>query len=83
LKTKDEVFSRFQEFKALAKNLTGKKIKLLHTNNGEEYTDSDFTNFCGKESIRREWTSPYSPQHNGVAERKKHKKCWGGKGYTI
>ena len=28
LKTKDEVFDRFKEFKALVENLTGKKIKI-------------------------------------------------------
>jgi hypothetical protein len=31
LKTKDEVFSRFQEFKALVENQTGKKIKVLRS----------------------------------------------------
>ena len=29
LKTKDEVFSQFKEFKALVENLTGKQIKVL------------------------------------------------------
>jgi len=29
LKTKDEVFNKFQEFKALVENLTGRKIKVL------------------------------------------------------
>jgi hypothetical protein len=29
LKTKDEVFSRFQEFKSLVENQKGKKIKVL------------------------------------------------------
>ena len=34
LKTKDEVFSKFQEFKAEIENLTNKKIKTLRTYNG-------------------------------------------------
>jgi hypothetical protein len=34
LKTKDEVFSRFQEFKALVENQTEKKIKVLRLGNG-------------------------------------------------
>ena len=38
LKTKDEVFSKFQEFKAEIENLTNKKIKTLRTDNGGEYT---------------------------------------------
>jgi hypothetical protein len=38
LKTKDEVFNKFQEFKAEIKNLTNKKIKTLRIDNGGEYT---------------------------------------------
>ena len=26
--------------------------------------------FCAKEGIKREWTAPYNPDQNGVAERK-------------
>lgn len=70
LKTKDEVFCRFKEFKVLVENLTGKKIKVLRSNNGGEYVDKDFTNFCAKEGIRREWTTPYNLEQNGIAERK-------------
>eukprot|EP00253_Pinus_taeda_P030001 PITA_30001 len=44
LKTKDEVFNRFKEFKALVENLIGKKIEVLRSNNGGEYVDKDFTN---------------------------------------
>eukprot|EP00253_Pinus_taeda_P025439 PITA_25439 len=70
LKTKCEVFSRFKEFKALVENLTGKRIKVLCSDNGGEYVDKDFTDFCAKEGIRREWTAPYIPEQKGVAERK-------------
>ena len=45
LKTKDEVFGRFKEFKALVENLTGKKIKVLRSDNGGEYVVKDFTDF--------------------------------------
>ena len=65
LKTKDEVFDRFQEFKALVENMTGKKIKVLRSDNGGEYTDKDFTYFYAKEGIKREWTTPYNMEHNG------------------
>ena len=70
LKTKDEIFDRFREFKALVENLTGKKIKVLHSDNGGEYTDKHFTELCAREGIKREWTAPYNPEQNGVAERK-------------
>ena len=70
LKTKDEVFERFKEFKSLVENLTGKWIKTLRSDNGGEYIDKDFTRFCAKEGIKREWTTPYNLEQNGVAERK-------------
>ena len=46
MKTKDEVFYRFKDFKALVENSTRKKIKKLRSDNGGEYIDKDFTNFC-------------------------------------
>jgi hypothetical protein len=68
LKNKDEVFNRFQEFKALVENQTGKKIKFLRSNNGGEYTCKKSDNFGKKEGIKRELTILYNPQHNGVAK---------------
>jgi hypothetical protein len=68
MKTKGQVFSRFQEFKALVENQTGKKIRVLRTNNGGEYTSKEFMDFCAGEGIKRELTVPYNPQQNGVAE---------------
>jgi hypothetical protein len=38
LKAKNEVFGKFQEFKALVENLSGRKIKILRSDNGGEYT---------------------------------------------
>jgi hypothetical protein len=38
LKQKDEVFGKFKEFKALIENLPERKIKILRSNNGGEYT---------------------------------------------
>eukprot|EP00253_Pinus_taeda_P031770 PITA_31770 len=68
LKTKDEVFDWFKDFKALVENTIGKKIQVLRLDNGGEYIDKDFTYFCAKEGIKREWTAPYNPKQNGVAE---------------
>ena len=41
-----EVLLRFQEFKALVENKTGKKIKVLRLDNGVEYTSDSFDEFC-------------------------------------
>lgn len=45
LKTKDEVFDKFQEFKAEVENLTGKKVKILRSDNGGEYTSKELVAF--------------------------------------
>jgi hypothetical protein len=62
MKTKDEVFNRFQEFRAQVENLTGKKIKVLRSDNGGEYTSRDFSDFYKEAGIKRELIVPYNPQ---------------------
>ena len=69
-KESDEVLDRFREFKALVENQSGKKIKVLRSDNGGEYTSGGFVDFCSEAGIKREFTVPYNPQQNGVAERK-------------
>jgi transposase InsO family protein len=70
LKSKDEVLGKFKEFKALVENLSERKIKILRSDNGGEYTSNEFGSFCRDVEIKRELTTPYNPQQNGVAERK-------------
>jgi hypothetical protein len=70
LKTKSEVFKRFQEFRALVENQFGKRIKVLRSDNGGEYSSTQFIDFCAQHGIKSQMTVPYNPQQNGVAERK-------------
>jgi transposase InsO family protein len=65
-----ESLQKFQEFKAQVENLTERNIKVLRSDNGGEYTSKDFNNFCVEAGTKREFTVPYNPQQNGVAERK-------------
>jgi transposase InsO family protein len=53
MKAKDEVFSKFQEFKALIKNQTCRKIKVLRSDNGGQYTSNDFDSFCIEACLKR------------------------------
>jgi hypothetical protein len=62
LKTKDEAFSRFKEFKSLVENQTWKKIKVLRSDNGGEYTFEEFKGFCKEVGIKMEMTVLYNPQ---------------------
>jgi transposase InsO family protein len=70
LKNKDGVLAKFQEFKAHVENQTGRKIRVLRSDNGGEYTSKEFSSFCIEAGIKREFIVPYNPQQNGVAERK-------------
>ena len=40
------------------------------SDNAGEYTSKEFVSFCRDVGIKRELTTPYNPQQNGVAERK-------------
>ena len=42
LKTKDDVFNKFREFKALVENISESNIKILISDNVGEYTSNDF-----------------------------------------
>jgi hypothetical protein len=70
LKYKDEVLSKFKEFKSLIENLSERNIKILRSDNGGEYTSKEFVNFCKDVGIKRELTTPYNTQQNGIVERK-------------
>ena len=45
LKTKDQVFDRFLEWKALVENSSGKRLKTLRSDNGGEYTSKRFETY--------------------------------------
>ncbi|CAJ2628653.1 unnamed protein product [Trifolium pratense] len=64
MKTKDEVLVVFQRFKAVVEKQAGRKINVLRSDGGGEYTSHNFRSFCKKEGISHEVT----PQHNGVCE---------------
>src|SRR4051794_26796782 len=51
LQSKDQVFDKFEEFKALAENKTGKHIKKLHSDNGSEYINKRFNTYLKAKRI--------------------------------
>jgi transposase InsO family protein len=48
----------------------GKYIKFLRSDGGGEYNSNEFSNFCKSQGIIMQTTTRYTPQQNGVAERK-------------
>ena len=69
LKGKNEVFIKLKEFKALVENLSEKKINIFRSDNGGEFTSGEFKTFCKEDGIKRELSTPFNPQQNGVVER--------------
>ena len=67
MKNKDEVFSKFKEFKALIEKHTEKKMKTIRLDNGGEFTSNEFKELCKDLGIKRELSTPYNPQQNGIA----------------
>ena len=53
LKAKSEVFTRFQEFRALVEIQSGKRIKVLWLDNEGKYSLRQFVGFCAQHGIRR------------------------------
>ena len=70
LKSKSKAFDNFLEFKAQAERECGHYIKVHRSDRGGEYTSNSFVNYCRKHGIKKELTTSYTPQQNGVAERK-------------
>ena len=69
MKNKDEVLGIFLKWKAQVENQTGRKIKVLRTDNCGEYKSDPFQEICQKCGIIRHFTVRKTPQQNGVSER--------------
>ncbi|KAL6287822.1 hypothetical protein ACE6H2_012212 [Prunus campanulata] len=70
LQYKSQALNIFRKFKIMVELQCGYKIKKLRSDRGGEYTSQDFSKFCEEMGIERQLTVAYSPQQNGVAERK-------------
>ena len=69
LKSKDQVFEKFLEWKTMVEKSTGRKLKAIRTDNGGEFTSKEFEAHLTTEGVRHEVTIPKNPEQNGVAER--------------
>ena len=69
LRSKDEALDVFKLYKNEVENQLSRNIKVIRSDRGGEY-EALFGEFCSKHGIIHQTTAPYSPQSNGVAERK-------------
>lgn len=65
---KSEVFEKFKEYYYYVTNHFNRKILKLRSDNGGEYMSEQFRKFCTVKGIKMEYTVPYNPEMNGVAE---------------
>jgi hypothetical protein len=70
LKEKSEAFEKYKEYEALVENQSGLKIRALRSDNGGEYISGAFRKYLAGRGVESQYTAPYTPQQNGVAERK-------------
>ncbi|GKC46035.1 retrotransposon protein, putative, ty1-copia subclass [Tanacetum coccineum] len=70
LKHKHEVFETFKVFQKEVENQLGKTIKSLRSDRGGEYMSQEFLDHLKDHGIIAHRTPPYTPQHNGVSERR-------------
>jgi hypothetical protein len=70
LQEKSCVFEIFKKFKSLVENESGCLIQCLRTDRGGEFTSTAFNELCSEHGVKRQLTAAYTPQQNGVSERK-------------
>ena len=70
LQYKEEAFENFEMFAKLVENEKGVKIKTIRSDNGGEFVNSKFVELCVNNGYRHEFSTPRTPQQNGVVERK-------------
>uniref|UniRef100_A0AAV1UZ15 Integrase catalytic domain-containing protein n=1 Tax=Peronospora matthiolae TaxID=2874970 RepID=A0AAV1UZ15_9STRA len=69
LRKKSEVTKAFKRYCHDIKIDCGLDVKALRSDNGGEYLNDEMTRFCHQEMIKQEFTVPYNPKQNGMAER--------------
>lgn len=67
---KSETLQSFKCFKTMVEKEAEISIKCLRTDKGGEFNSNEFNEFCKENGIKRQLTTAFTPQQNGVAERK-------------
>ncbi|GAU29902.1 hypothetical protein TSUD_379930 [Trifolium subterraneum] len=69
LKEKSSALDTFKMFKLMVEKESGCAIQNLRTDRGGEFLSTAFNDFCSNQGIKRQLTTAYTPQQNGVSER--------------
>ena len=69
VKSKKEVLEKIGNFVKMMEIRTGRSIKKARSDNGSEYSSVAMKEFCKKKGIQHQYSTSYTPEQNGVAER--------------
>jgi transposase InsO family protein len=72
LESKDEVFEHFQSLALKLNNEHPKCLKAIRSDNGTEFRNASFNQFCLQHGVDQQFLAPRMSQQNEVAERKNH-----------
>ncbi|WVZ58667.1 LOW QUALITY PROTEIN: hypothetical protein U9M48_008909 [Paspalum notatum var. saurae] len=70
MKFKDEAFGFVRDLVLRLRNESHKAMRAIRSDNAGEFRNSRFENFCRDLGLEHQFSSPYTPPHNGVVERK-------------
>ncbi|KAM1776985.1 hypothetical protein ACFX11_043708 [Malus domestica] len=70
MKHKSDVGQNFHQFYCMVKNQYSLPLKVLRSDNGGEYLNTELSQYFQEHGILHETTCPQTPQQNGIAERK-------------
>jgi transposase InsO family protein len=70
LQDKSETQEVLKKFLRRELNEFDAKVKKIRSDNGTEFKNTQVEDFLDEEGIKHEFSAPYTPQQNGVAERK-------------
>jgi transposase InsO family protein len=70
LHDKADVSDIFKRFFTRVENEFENKLKKVRSDNGSEFKNSRIENFCDEKGIKYEFSTTYTPEQNGLVERK-------------
>ncbi|WVZ84875.1 LOW QUALITY PROTEIN: hypothetical protein U9M48_031847 [Paspalum notatum var. saurae] len=70
MESKDEAFDFVRNLVLRLRNESHKAMRAIRSDNGGEFRNSRFENFCRDLGLEHQFSSPYTPSQNGIVERK-------------
>jgi transposase InsO family protein len=68
LESKDEVFEHFQSLASRLNNEHPNFLKAIRSDNGTEFSNASFNEFCLEHGVDQQFSAPRVPQQNRVVE---------------